>query len=111
TEKDLKNTVTLARLIRWSLSIFIITVVFSGALMVMNAYATPSFPIDNSGSWNPRVPCSSPWIVLISDITDNMMWTAYYNISLFSPGITENPDVTGSAGAKSWLPPGPHPSA
>ena len=104
------NTMTLARLIRWSLSIFIITVVFSGALMVMNASATASFPTDNSGSWNPRVPCSSPWIVRISDITDNMTGTASYNNSLFSPGITENPYVTGSAGAKRWLTPGATPS-
>src|SRR6266568_8460008 len=63
-----------------------------------------------SGSWNPHVPCSSPWILRISDITDNLTGTNSYNTSPYSPGITENPFVSGSGGAKRWLTPGATPS-
>jgi hypothetical protein len=76
------------------------------------AHATPtrmsSFPT-GSASWNPNVPCNSPWIVKISDITNNMTGTNSLSNSPFSPGITENPPVSGSDGAKRWLTPGATP--
>src|SRR2546426_10285062 len=62
------------------------------------------FPV-GSGSWNPRVSCSSPWIVRITDITDNMTRSTSLTNSLFNPGIT-SPVGT----AKRWLTPGPTPS-
>jgi PKD domain/Bacterial Ig-like domain (group 3) len=57
-----------------------------------------------SGSWNSRVPCSSPWIVRITDITDNKTGSASLSSSTFSPGITS---PVGSA--KRWLTPGSTP--
>jgi hypothetical protein len=70
------------------------------------AHAAPTrqngFPV-GSGSWNLNVPCNSPWIVRISDITNNMTGTSSLSSSPFSPGITENPPVSGSEGAKRWL--------
>src|SRR2546427_3863131 len=62
------------------------------------------FPV-GSGSWNPRVSCSSPWIVRITDITDNMTGSSSLTNSLFNPGIT-SPVGT----AKRWLTPGNTPS-
>lgn len=50
------------------------------------------FPIDPAGSWNPNVLCASPWIVRISDITDNMTGSASFGNSTFSPGITAPPE-------------------
>src|SRR3989449_2350796 len=65
---------------------------------------SPQFPV-GSGSWNPRVSCSSPWIVRITDITDNMTGSSSLTNSLFNPGIT-SPVGT----AKRWLTPGSTPS-
>ena len=65
--------------------------------------SAPEFPT-GSGSWNPRVPCSSPWIVRIADITDNMTGSASQTSSIFNPGIT-SPVGT----AKRWLSPGSTP--
>lgn len=59
-------------------------------------------------SWNSKVSCI-PKIVRISDITDNMTGANSFNNSPFSPGISENPTVPGSLGAKRWLTPGTTP--
>src|SRR5437773_511 len=67
------------------------------------AVSTAQFPI-GSGSWNPRVSCSSPWIVRITDITDNMTGSSSLSNSIFNPGIT-SPVGT----AKRWLTPGATP--
>src|SRR2546425_4373622 len=61
------------------------------------------FPV-GSGSWNPRVSCSSPWIVRITDITDNKTGSSSLSNSIFNPGIT-SPD----GHAKRWLTPGATP--
>src|SRR2546425_7431373 len=58
------------------------------------------FPVASS-SWNPRVPCASPWIVRVTDITDNMTGSSSLSNSIFNPGIT-SPVGT----AKRWLTPG-----
>src|SRR5438105_361559 len=58
------------------------------------------FPV-GSGSWNPNVSCSSPWIVRVTDITDNMTGSSSLSNSIFNPGIT-SPVGT----AKRWLSPG-----
>src|SRR5712691_2556376 len=63
----------------------------------------PQFPV-GSGSWNPLVSCSSPWIVRITDITDNMTGSASLTNSIFNPGITSPVGV-----AKRWLTPGSTP--
>ncbi len=57
-----------------------------------------------SGSRNARVPCSSPWIVRITDITDNKTGSASQSSSIFSPGITSPVGI-----AKRWLTPGSTP--
>lgn len=75
----------------------------------VHAGSAGPFAIDPLGSWNPFVQCSNPPIVRITDITNNSTETTSYNTSPFSPGITENPFVSGSAGAKRWLTPGPSP--
>src|SRR6266571_5220086 len=99
------------RLIEWSLAVFLaVTILSTVALVPTGATAVGSFPVDSAGSWNPNVPCSSPWIVRISDITNNMTGTNSYSSSPFSPGITENPYVSGSQGAKRWLTPGATPT-
>jgi hypothetical protein len=74
---------------------------FTGSLYSSSAYQPKTlsdFPVDSSGSWNPNVKCSSPWIVRISDITDNRTGTASFGNSIFSPGLTS---PVGSA--KRWL--------
>ncbi|SRR6266487_221922 len=99
------------RLIQYSLAVFLATTILSTiALVPTGATAVGSFPVDSAGSWNPTVPCSSPWIVRISDITNNMTGTTSYSNSPFSPGITENPYISGSQGAKRWLTPGATPT-
>src|SRR5712691_1532449 len=64
---------------------------------------SPQFPV-GSGSWNPKVSCSSPWIVRTTDITDNMTGSASLTNSIFNPGITPPVGV-----AKRWLTPGSTP--
>ncbi len=102
------------RPVQWTLAVFLAATILSTiALLPTGATAVGSFPVDSAGSWNPKVPCSSPWIVRVSDITDNMTGTSSYNNSSFSPGIKESPPlssfVTGSQGAKRWLTPGATP--
>ena len=103
----------LDRLARRSFRVLLlVALVICSSLLISNPATAPSvfgYPVDSSGSWNPRVPCASPAIVRISDITDNMTGSNSYNNSPFSPGITENPFVTGSDGAKRWLTPGDTP--
>src|SRR5712691_3603678 len=74
-----------------------------GATNYQTSANVPQFPI-GSGSWNARVPCSSPWIVRITDITYNMTGSASQTSSTFNPGIT-SPVGT----AKRWLTPGSTP--
>src|SRR5437016_13016321 len=62
------------------------------------------FPV-GSGSWNPNVSCSSPWIVRVTDITNNMTGSSSLSNSIFNPGIT-SPVGT----AKRWLTPGSTPA-
>jgi PKD repeat protein len=64
----------------------------------------PQFQI-GTGSWNPKVPCSSPWIVRVTDITDNLTGSSSLSNSIFNPGIT-SPVGT----AKRWLTPGNTPA-
>ena len=71
--------------------------------------AQPNFAIDPAGSWNPRVGCGSPWIVRISDLTDNMTGLNSLGNSTFGPGITA-PTLQGSDGAKRWLTAGTTPA-
>src|SRR2546426_2111468 len=59
--------------------------------------STPQFPV-GSGSWNPRVSCSSPWIIRITDMTNNMTGSASLTNSIFNPGITSP-----VGDAKRWL--------
>ena len=73
-------------------------------VMTLTTHATPSFTSDTAGSWNPKVPCTSPLIVRISDITDNMTGAASFSNSIFSPGITSP-----KGEAKRWLTPGSTP--
>ncbi|HWY28418.1 MAG TPA: PKD domain-containing protein, partial [Candidatus Sulfotelmatobacter sp.] len=61
------------------------------------------FPI-GTGSWNPKVPCSSPWIVRVTDITDNLTGSSSLSNSIFNPGITSP-----VGDAKRWLTPGSTP--
>jgi len=68
------------------------------------AVSSTQFPV-GSGSWNPRVSCSSPWIVRITDITNNMTGSSSLSNSIFNPGIT-SPVGT----AKRWLAPGSTPA-
>src|SRR5712692_3415249 len=78
------------------------SMLFSSILAPVNATGSASasvtlFPV-GSGSWNPHVPCSSPWIVRVTDITDNMTGSSSLSSSIFNPGIT-SPVGT----AKRWL--------
>src|SRR5439155_1239301 len=81
------------------ISLILIVTGLLGSLAIIPAPAAGSFAVDSFGSWNSLVPCNSPQIVRISDITDNMTGSGSYNNSLFSPG-TPN---------KRWLTPGPTP--
>src|SRR5713101_2011491 len=88
--------------------ILLASVFFLSTLGAANAASNvsasvPQFPV-GSGSWNPKVPCSSPWILRVTDITDNMTGSSSLSSSIFSPGIT-SPVGT----AKRWLTPGSTP--
>jgi uncharacterized membrane protein len=76
----------------------------AGMISYQASASAPQFPV-GPGSWNARVPCSSPWIVRITDITDNKTGSASQTSSLFNPGITS---PVGSA--KRWLTPGSTPT-
>ncbi len=71
------------------------------------SHSVPSMASIGSGSWNPNVPCGSPWIVKVTDITDNLTGSTSYNNSPFSPGIDYAP---AHSDAKRWLTPGATPS-
>ncbi len=75
----------------------------TGATNYQATASVPQFPL-GSGSWNPRISCPSPWIVRITDITDNMTGSASQTNSIFNPGITSPVGV-----AKRWLTPGATP--
>src|SRR5713101_1028016 len=68
--------------------------------------ASPQFPVGAS-SWNPRVPCSSPWIVRITDITDNMTGSSSQTSSIFNPGSPNKRWLTPGATPPGWVSPGP----
>lgn len=89
------------------LAIFLLAGIFLSSMMgSTNSWSinsSPLFPM-GSGSWNPRVSCSSPWIVRMSDITDNMTGSASLSGSIFNPGTTSPVGV-----AKRWLTPGATP--
>ena len=58
---------------------------------------SPQFPV-GSGSWNPKVSCSTPWIIRITDLTNNMTGSGSLTNSVFNPGITSP-----VGDAKRWL--------
>src|SRR5881397_1682370 len=64
---------------------------------------SPQFPV-GSGSWNPKVSCSTPWIIRITDLTNNMTGSGSLTNSVFNPGITSP-----VGDAKRWLTPGATP--
>src|SRR6266581_3981646 len=66
----------------------------------------PQFPV-GSGSWNARVPCSSPWIVRITDITANMSGSASQTSSIFNPGSPNKRWLTPGSTPPGWVSPGP----
>ncbi len=68
--------------------------------------SVPQFPI-GSGSWNPLVPCSSPWIVRITDITDNVTGSGSQTNSLFNPGSPNKRWLTPGPTPPGWVSPGP----
>ena len=68
--------------------------------------ASPQFPVGAS-SWNPRVPCSSPWIVRITDITDNMTGSSSQTSSIFNPGSPNKRWLTPGSTPPGWVSPGP----
>jgi multisubunit Na+/H+ antiporter MnhC subunit len=101
---------------RYRLAVLIGLILFSSSFASIFASAgyqtkmlttsSPTFPVDPNGSWNPLVPCSSPAIVRITDITDNMTGQTSYNNSPFAPGITLPAgfiDNANDGGAKRWL--------
>src|SRR5713101_797553 len=68
--------------------------------------SVPQFPM-GSGSWNPLVPCSSPWIVRITDITDNVTGSGSQTNSLFNPGSPNKRWLTPGPTPPGWVSPGP----
>ena len=68
--------------------------------------ALPQFPV-GTGSWNPRVTCSSPWIIRITDITDNMTGSSSQTSSIFNPGSPNKRWLTPGATPTGWVSPGP----
>ncbi len=89
------------------IAIFLLVATLLSSITSGNNYQTsagvPQFPVA-SGSWNNRVQCSSPWIVRITDITDNRTGSASLTSSTFNPGITSPVGA-----AKRWLTPGSTP--
>ena len=91
----------------WMVAMNLLLVILLSSITSATNYQTNTgilqFPA-GSGSWNARVPCSSPWIVRITDITDNKTGSASQSSSIFSPGITSPVGI-----AKRWLTPGSTP--
>jgi len=84
-------------------SILIVGVAAANFLTAANTATVFRVQIDPLGSWNNVVPCNSPWVVRISDITDNMTGTASFNNSLFSPGLTSPSPWNNPFHPKRWL--------
>src|SRR5438876_4410803 len=91
----------------WMVAMILLLAILLSSITSATNYQTNTgilqFPA-GSGSWNARVPCSSPWIVRITDITDNKTGSASQSSSIFSPGITSPVGI-----AKRWLTPGSTP--
>src|SRR3989440_9009354 len=91
-------------------AIFLIAGILLSSIMGATNYwtsaASAQFPV-GSGSWNARVPCSSPWIVRITDITDNKTGSASQTSSSFSPGSPNKRWLTSGATPPGWVSPGP----
>ena len=93
-----------------SVAMFLIAGILLSSIMGATNYwtsaASAQFPV-GSGSWNARVPCSSPWIVRITDITDNKTGSASQTSSSFSPGSPNKRWLTSGATPPGWVSPGP----
>src|SRR5438093_10530298 len=81
----------------------ILTSIIGTSLYTGNGSSTSQFPTA-PGSWNPKVPCASPRIVRITDVTNNQTGSGSMINSLFSAGITYPVD-----NAKRRLRPGHNP--
>src|SRR5437667_7135547 len=92
------------------IAMFLITGILLSSIMGATNYWTSAtsaqFPV-GSGSWNARVPCSSPWIVRVTDITDNKTGSASQTSSSFSPGSPNKRWLTSGATPPGWVSPGP----
>src|SRR5207253_3577889 len=94
----------------WMVAMILLLAILLSSITSATNYQTNTgilqFPV-GSGSWNARVPCSSPWIVRITDITDNKTGSASQTSSSFSPGSPNKRWLTSGATPPGWVSPGP----
>ena len=93
-----------------SVALFLLGAMLLSTMMAatynLSRASSPEFPL-GSGSWNPRVPCSSPWIVRITDITNNMTGSGSLSSSIFNPGGPNKRWLTPGPTPPGWISPGP----
>jgi PKD domain len=91
-------------------ALFLVAVALLSSMMVaannLTSATAPQFPVA-SGSWNPRVPCSSPWIVKVTDVTHNMTGSSSQTGSIFNPGDPNKRWLTPGPTPPGWVSPGP----
>src|SRR5438445_11302357 len=94
----------------WMVAMNLLLVILLSSITSATNYQTNTailqFPL-GSGSWNARVPCSSPWIVRITDITANMSGSASQTSSIFNPGSPNKRWLTPGSTPPGWVSPGP----
>src|SRR5436305_1698072 len=77
--------IRVGKVVMFLLAGVLLSSIMGSTLFYWTGATVPQFPV-GSGSWNARVPCSSPWIVRITDITANMSGSASQTSSIFNPG-------------------------
>src|SRR2546423_4498400 len=98
--------IRVGKVVMFLLAVVLLSSIMGSTFFYWTSATVPQFPV-GSGSWNARVPCSSPWIVRITDITDNMSGSASRTSSIFNPGSPNKRWLTPGSTPPGWVSPGP----
>src|SRR2546426_4572865 len=98
--------IRVGKVVTFLLAVVLLSSIMGSTFFYWTSATVPQFPV-GSGSWNARVPCSSPWIVRITDITANMSGSASQTSSIFNPGSPNKRWLTPGSTPPGWVSPGP----
>src|SRR2546427_5362210 len=98
--------IRVGKVVMFLLAVVLLSSIMGSTFFYWTSATVPQFPV-GSGSWNARVPCSSPWIVRITDITANMSGSASQTSSIFNPGSPNKRWLTPGSTPPGWVSPGP----